>query len=179
MTDLGEFDLPLSRIEESMLGWVREALELRHGAGSDPDGPITSFVDPRDGSYAVIDMLRRVTARSDRVDELLSKATIAKFRAKRTASNAAFEAERAFDQAATSNASRRSGENWSTKEERKAEASLDSFEQRRVAHQAETLVSVTTEAYDVLYQIKRQLGDIRADLRAILHNIEFQASIDR
>lgn len=177
MTTLDELDIPLSTMEERVLGWVKEAIDLRHGDAGDPKGSIRGWGSAEDSIPEVQDLLLRVRARSDRVDELLAKATQAKARAKRAQDEAAFSADRAIMEATKTRAARRA--EFSSGREREAEAKLDAFEERRLAHQAGRLVSVTAEAYEVINQIHWQLDAIRKDLRAILHALQFESGLER
>lgn len=166
----------MSDVENQILAWVSEALELRHGTGGDPEGPIP-LVTPTMGYAEVNKILYRVRTRSDRVDELLAKATQAKARTRRAQEEAKFNAEVKYDQATQQNRASRSQE-FTSSAERHADAALDSFEARRAAHQASRLVSVATEAFDVISQVHWQLSDIRKDLRATLHSLQFASSLE-
>lgn len=175
--DISAYDIPFNDIETRIVSWVAEALELRHGEAGDPEGRITA-VSSEEGPQAVQHMLIRVRARSDRVDGLLAKVTQAKGRTKRAQDAAAFEAERAYDTASVTNAANRTRE-FTSARERTAEANLDSFEQKRHAYLANRLVSVASEAYDLVHQIHWQLDGIRKDLRATLHSLQFESSLER
>lgn len=176
MTTLSDYDQPFDQVGERVLAWVKEALELRHGAGGDPLGSIRDA--PTDTIEEIQNLLLRVRARSDRVDELLNKSTQAKYRAKRAQQDAAFAAANAVDRATSARASKRQQE-FESGRERMADANLEAFEERRIAHQAERLVSVTTEGYEVIHGIHWQLDAIRKDLRAHLHALQFESSLER
>lgn len=175
--ELSAYDIPFTAIEEQVLAWAREALDLRHGEAGDPQGRLAGVAVEHD-HREVMDYLRRVRARADRVDGLLSKVTQAKARAKRAQDQAQFAAEIAYDEATQNNAARRTRD-FVTREERKADAALDSLEQRRIAHHSARLVSVTAEAYEVVNQVHWQLEGIRKDLRAMLHALQFESSLER
>jgi hypothetical protein len=175
---LAAYDIPFTEIESSVMAWAREALELRQGEAGDPEGRIMP-VHISEGHRAVLDMLARVRRRSDRIDELLAKATMAKARAKRTQDQAKFDAEVAYDTAANDNANNRAPERMVSREERHADAALLSLNERRRAHQAERLVSITTEAHRLISDASWQLGDIRKELREIIHAIQFESSLER
>jgi hypothetical protein len=118
-----------------------------------------------------------VRQRADRVDFLLSNLLRARGRARRAETGAAWAAERAFDEAAQNGQARRV--EFASTFEKKANANLDSFEQRREAHLAGRLVSVTTEAYEVVNGIHWQLEAIRKDLRSVLNALQFEANLER
>lgn len=173
--ELAAYDIPFTEVEQQVLSWVKEALDLRHGPAGDPKGPIRGA--PQETPAEVTDLLLRVRARSDRVDELLSKVTLARGRARRAKEEAAFTADRVLMEATQSRAARRV--EFSSGKEREAEAKLDAFEERRIAHQGDRLVSVTNDAYEVINQCHWQLDGIRKDLRAQLHALQFESSLER
>lgn len=175
--ELDQYDIPFEGVEASVMAWVREALDLRHGGAGDPKGKLT-VVDAAEGIQAFQDMLLRVRQRSDRVDELLAKTTQARSRARRAQDEARFLADVALDTALDNNAATRTRD-FVTREERNADAKLRSLEQRRHAHRSERLVSITQEAYDVVNQIHWSLESIRKDLRATLHALQFESSLER
>jgi len=175
MTTLDDLETPLSKLETAVISWLAEALELRHGDAGDPKGKLKD-THP-EGVAEVTDFLLRVRQRSDRVDELLAKTTRAKARARRAKEEAEFLAEQALYKATQVHAGRRV--DFSAAREREADAKLDAFEERRLAHQANRLVNVTSEAYDVVNQVHWQLDAMRKDLRATLHAFQFESSLER
>lgn len=175
--EVAVYDIPFSELEARVLSWATEALELRHGVAEDPDGVLGVPEDNAD-AQEVMHFLRRVRVRSDRVDFLLSRTTQAKARAKRAQEHAQFQADLAFDTAAQQNGANRRQE-FVTAMERKADANLDSLEQRRMAHHAARLVSITTEVHEVVNQVHWQLDAIRKDLRSTLHALQFESGLER
>lgn len=174
--ELAEYDQPFEGIEERIVAWVEEALELRHGAAEDPEGGLDGVLDV-DTPVAAVHQLRRVVQRADRVDALLANATRARARAKRAEDAAKFQAARAYDEAAQQVGARRV--EFSTARERHADASLNSFEQQRIAHHAARTVSIASEAHEVINQVHWQLDTLRKELRAVLNAFQFEASMDR
>ena len=158
---------------ESITAWLEEAIELRHGSAEDPKGPIRGA--PEETLHEVLDLLGRVKQRADRVDELMTKTAMARSRIKLAAEDAKFKAETEM-YAATRDRSARKSE-FTSGREIEADAKLDSFEARRSAHQVAQLVEQANTAYEVLNQISRQLNNIRSDLRARLHALQFEASL--
>ena len=175
LTDLSSYDVPFSSLEEQVLGWAKESLELRHGSAGDPVGSLKGA--PQETQSEVLALLLRVRNRADRVDELLSKATLARGRARRAKEEAAFVAERALMSATQQRSARRV--EFSSAKEREADAKLDAFEERKIAHQGERLVSVTNDVHEVITQIHWQLDALRKDLRATLHALQFEAGLER
>lgn len=175
MTSLADFDIEFTGLELQVENWVKEALDLRHGEAGDKEGRLRD-ADPED-PHDMMNLLRRVRARADRIDGLLAAATRARGRARRAKAEAEFVAANALDGATAKRAERR--RDFETGREREADAKLDTFEERRIAHQATRLVDVTTEAYDVINQIHWQFDALRKDLRASLHALQFEASLER
>jgi hypothetical protein len=176
MVDIDQYDIPLSKLEAQVLGWVDEAISLRHGTVGDPHNRKLRDYDPQ-SPHEWVDYIRVVLARADRIDELRTACTRARHRAKRAQSEATFVAENALDEATAKRAARRV--DFETGKERESQAKLDSFEKRREAHQTARLVDVTTEAHTVISDIYWQLDAMRKDARALLHALQFEASLDR
>lgn len=176
MDEIAVHDIPFSEMESKIVAWVDEALELRHGAAGDPEGPLRNVLSSNDDVAIMLTNLARVRQRADRVDFLLANVTRARGRAKRAEDQSKFSAEIAYAEAARTNAARRV--EFSSARERHADASLDSLEQRRVAHHASRLVSVTEEAYEVVRQVHWQLDALSKELRATIHGIQFLASLE-
>lgn len=165
------------QVEERLLGWAEEALELRHGASNDPEGPLR-FPSYEEGPQAFMQVLIRARARSDRIEELLSKATHVKASLVRKQLMAKFEAERAYDEAAVRRANTRTQE-FSSSKERNAEATIDSLLQKRQAVLAERLTMVAQEATEVISQTHWGLNGFRTDLREVLHSFQHESGLER
>lgn len=178
MTYLEKYDIPYNDLEQSIMDWVAEALELRHGDAGDPDGKLSNPTLTA-GPRPVVAMLRRVSQRADRVDELLAKATQARGRFRRARDEAQFSAEIAYDEATQRNKVRRDREAFESREERKAEAALASLNEKRAEHEARRLVSIAEEAHEIITQVHRQLDSIRQDLRTTLRTLQFEGNLDR
>lgn len=173
--DLAVYDIPFGEVEGRIVAWVNEALELRHGAAGDPLGSIHDA--PEETIDEVTSLLLRVRQRSDRVDELLANATRARGRARRAKEEAAFTADLALLTATSERAQRRV--DFESGREREADAKLASVEERRLAHRAARLVDITAESYEVINQVHWQLDAMRKDLRARLHALQFESSLER
>jgi len=175
----GQYDVPFNKIESSLQAWATEALDLVHGAAGDPEGKMTlsevDWSDPR----SIQAMLIRARTRSDRVAELLAKATQARHRARRAQSSAQFAAEIAFDEATNKNATSTKRLEFATREERNAAANIESLEQKRIAHFSERTTDIAVEVHEVITQTHWHLEGIRKDLRAALHELQFESSLER
>lgn len=170
-------DVPLNQTETIVMDWAKEALELRHGTAGDPKGKLSGWGSTEDSPAEIQDYLLRIVARADRVGELLAKATLAKGRARRAKEAAAFEADLALIKATSVHAGKRV--EFSAAREREADAKLDSLEERRKAHHADRLVSVTYDAYEVINQVHWQLDALRVDARTRLRALQFESGLDR
>lgn len=167
--ELSVYDTPFSEVETRLVSWATEALDLRYGAAGDPKGRIT-LPEYVEGAGAFVDTLARVRIRLDRVSELRDKATQAKGRVSRAKAQAEFEAQRAFDEAMQRRGATRQG-SYTTAAEKNADAALDSFVQKRLAHQAERLVSVASEAKTVIDNAYWGLSSIREELLTLYKNL--------
>lgn len=156
----------MSSAEEVLTSWVEEALDLRHGSGEDNAGKVS--LPPFElGQPAALDMLQRIRVRLDRVEELQSHARVAKGRAIRARESADFEASIAYDQALQHNRATKIQEYVSAAEKR-ADASLASLEQKRLAHQLQRQESFAAEALDVITQCYWGLEKLREDVLQML-----------
>jgi hypothetical protein len=178
-TSIDDFDIPLSEIEKKVMDWAEEALELRHGAGEDPEGTLAAgFADlDVEHSREIISLMFRIRQRSDRVDYLASLALRAKGRALRAQNEAKFIASNKYDEAMSSRSQTK--REFTSSRELHANASLDSVDDRRLAHKAERLVSLTQESYEVINQIGWQLQRLRDDLKEMLRTLRFEHSLDQ
>ena len=172
-------DIPFSEIEKKVMKWVEEALELRHGDAGDEAGTLGQGFAELDvqSTRNIIDLMFRIRQRSDRVDYLLSLVAQAKGRAQRAQSEAKFVADEKYERAMNDRSSTK--REFTSGREIHANASIDSIDDRRIAHKAARLVSVTQEAYDVVNQIGWQLQRLRDDLKEMLRTLRFEHSLDQ
>lgn len=159
-------DLPLKGLEASVIEWVEEALELRHGEAGDPLGKL-ELPPFESGRESVLATLRRTRVRLDRVEELQAKSRQAKGRISRLRSNAEFEASMKYDEAMQKRANTRMID-YVTADEKRADASLDTLAEKRALHQAKRLENVADEAYDIIKSCYWGLDKIRTELLEML-----------
>ncbi len=173
MIALEAYDVPLSELEQRLISWVTEAVDLRHGEAGDPRGALSTGSDesPREA----VEYLRRVRARADRVDELLQAAKRARGRARRALAEVAFDAEQKISEGI--NKQKRT--EFQSHREREVTAKLEAFETRRIEHQAKRLLDVAEESVDVINQMHWSLDAIRKDLRSTMHNLQVEDSLER
>jgi hypothetical protein len=155
--------------EEQLLAWVEEALELRHGEADDPLGKL-ELPPYTDGPDGVLNTLRRVRVRLDRVEELQSRSRQMKGKVSRSRAKAEFDADLAEHEAMKKQANR--GREFVSAAQLKAEASLDSIEQKRILHRLKKLESMADEAYEIIKTCYWGLDKIRTELLEMLrvHN---------
>lgn len=160
--------------EQKLLGWMEEALELRHGAGEDPKGKVS--LPPYElGQPAALEMLQRVRVRLDRVEELQSRARQLKGRAYRLRSTSEFDASLAYDTAMHHNRATLS-QDYKSADEKKADAALASLNQKRELHQRKQVESLATETLDVISHCYWGLEKLREDLLQMLRIHSFVTS---
>lgn len=156
----------MSNVEESLLAWAEEALDLRHGQANDPDGKV-SLPPYEEGQPAAIDMLQRVRQRLDRVEELQSKARQARGRLMRHREAAEFEASIKYDEAMQKARQTRT-QDFVTAAEKNADAALASIDEKRAAHQIKRTESLAVEVLDVVTQCYWGLEKLREDIIQML-----------
>ena len=163
------------KIEATVLGWVDEALELRHGDAGDEEGPLRN-VSIEEGVHAVMYELTRVRKRVDRVDFLRTKVAILRSKLKKAKAVAKFQADSKLMEA-TSHRNRVKLD-YDSAAAVKAEAGLDSFEERRAAHEAQVLLDTVEDSYWIIVKIAAELDSIRTDLRAIIKSLQFESTLE-
>jgi hypothetical protein len=181
MTDvnLDVYDVPLSDLEATLVGWAAEALDLRFGVVAGRAAP--DLPPPQSGPSDVLEQLRAVRARLDGVERLLGSATRARGRAQRAATEAKALAEHAWDETANrarSGGARRGGE-YEGARERYADWNLATIPQQRAARAAERLAGVATESLDVVRLTHRGLEGLRNDLHLMLRAMNVESALER
>lgn len=167
----------IEQLQKKLLKMAEEAIALRYEAGDDPEGPLTPL-DTTASYTEVMHELYRTRMRADRIEHLMAKVTQVRGRLRRNRNEKKFEADMRHAAAMRENSARRSFESFSSAKERDSEASLDSFEQLRESHQAAKILDVADECHEVISKLYWQLSDIRKDLRALLHALEFQSTLE-
>ncbi len=162
-------------VEEQVDKWVREVIELRFGKAEDPDGDVLGF--PGDHPDEVVHMLNRVRIRSDRIEEIQSNLRRVRGRIKRSLDAAQLEADLKRDESFVRNRASRTMD-FVTADERKADAALDSLEEKRAALALKRLHDFVQEAHDVVDQARWGLSAYRQDLRAQLHALQVVRSME-
>lgn len=172
--DLDKFDLPLSQLEDQILSWVKEALDLRFAQRGGE-----SLV-PDQGSSPVLNGLLSVRARLDRLEELLASATRARGRAARATAIAKAVSDDAWDSQSQVELQRtqRHGE-FVAPRERYANSNLETLNQKRDFRAAERLQHCADEAYEVIRLVYRGLDGVRQDHLAVIRALSFESHLER
>lgn len=173
MSVLDAYDVPFSEVEATVVAWTTEAVGLRHSEAGDPEGKLSTGSD--ESPAEAVAFLRRIRARADRVDELLQAAKRARGRARRALAAITFDA----DNAVSENIQKQGRREFESHRAREVEAKLANFDMLRNQHQARRLLDVTEEAVDVINQMHWSLDALRKDVRATLHALQFESSLER
>lgn len=163
------------KVEEQVLAWVSESIDLRHSDGGDDEGPLKE-VSIEDGLHAVAYELTRVRKRVDRVDFLRTQVAIVRTRLRKARAVAKFQADSKLMEATSHR--NRTKLDFDSSAAVKAEAGLDAFEERRAAHEAEVLADVVEDSYWIIDKIAQELDSIRNDYRAIMKALQFESTLD-
>lgn len=153
-------------IESALYAWMDEAIELRYGSANDPEGVVT-LPNPEAGFETLVNTLARIRVRLDRVQELQTLSQRARARARRIVAQKEFEAQEAFDRSMQNRGARRAA-SFTTREERNADASLDSFEQKREAHQASRMLDIASETLEVITSCYWGLSGLREEILTLI-----------
>lgn len=161
--------------EEKILKFVQEVIELRHGDAEDPDGPLR-IVSLEDGLRDVAYELQRTRRRIDRVDYLRDQVALIRSRLRKNKAIKDFQAEAKFSQAFSDRD--RVKKEYASALSVKSNATLDSFDELRAAHEAKMQIDLVNESYEIIDRVGRQLDGIRNDLRTMLRTLQFESSLD-
>lgn len=171
---IDQLDLPLTQLEEQILGWVKEALELRFAQ----DG---EYLSTEHGADPVLSGLLNVRGRLDRIEELLTKVTRARGRAQRARMVAQAVADDAWDTQSQVElqAAQRRPDQFVAPRERYANSNLETLHQKRDLRAAERLAHSTEEAYEVIRTVHRGLDSIRNDHLAVIRALSWESHMER
>lgn len=172
--NLDKFDLPLSQLEEQMLSWVKEALDLRFAQNGG------EYLSTEHGSNPVLNGLLSVRGRLDRVEELLSMATRARGRVGRAVAVAKAVNDDRWDVEVRAEGARpmRQGE-FVAPREKYANANLETLNEKRDFRAAERLYSFADEAYEVIRTVYRGLDNVRQDHLAVIRHLSWESNLER
>ena len=161
---------------ERLYSLLQEAAELRYGAAGDPEG-VLSIPAYEDGPAAFVRVLVRARRRSDRIEHLLHTAKRVQHRLLMDARDAENTASDKLDEALAEGAKVRS--EYSLGVERKAEANLKSFEEKRAARLAARQLEVANSVVDGLKDIHFGLNGWRTDVRDIVRSFQLESNLER
>ena len=163
-------------VEVQLYKWLDEAVELRYGAGKDPDGPLrTPALELGPGPF--LQVLLRARQRQDRIEELMGKAHRVRAKLAIRQMDASQEAQEALDRATVERANKR--QEYEAFAERKAGASLDSFAEKRAAHAAKRRLAVAEEVHKAISDIHWGLNGYRTDIRQVIQSFQLEDNLTR
>jgi hypothetical protein len=136
---------------------------------------------PETGVSDVLEGLREIRRRLDRVDEIVLILARYKGRATRALAAASGVAQDAWDRSSQQvrDVARGRGDTYVGPRERYADSNLATLAERRSERSAQTLVSMVEEAYDVARSASRGLDGVRSDFLAYLRGLQFESSLER
>lgn len=163
------------RVAKQLYDWLAEGVELRFGTAGDKDGPI-ALPAYETGPSEFTRVLLRARKRADRIEELLSKAKRVQRKLAAVQKDAADIAQDKLDEALVAgNASRIE---FSTGMERKAEASLKSFDEKRAERLAQRRLDVANEVVEALKDLHFGLAGWRTDVRDVIRSYQLESNLE-
>lgn len=163
-------------VADQLYAWLSEGVELRFGAGGDSEGPLV--VPPYEtGPSDFIRVLLRARKRADRIEELLSKAKRVQRKLAARQKDAADTAQDKLDEALVAGNANRI--EFSTGMERKAEASLKSFDEKRAERLAQRRLDVANEVVEALKDLHFGLAGWRTDVRDVIRSYQLESNLER
>lgn len=163
-------------VVEKLYGLLEEAVELRHGTANDPEGKLV-LPQYHEGPTPFVNVLLRARQRADRVEELLSSAKHVRQALLRVQREASDAAQDKLDEALVAGQATKA--EYSTGMERRAEASLKSFAEKRAEREASRRVDAANHVVDALKDIHWGLSGLREDIRTILRTYQFESNLER
>lgn len=163
-------------IASTLEAYLTEALELR---------VVTDLPDPGSDPKHVLESLVHTRGRLDRVEELLQRALRLRHRVQRSVAVVRAVHDDARDAVLTNARKQRGGpvtrdnDQYTSAQERAAEANLATVEHRRSLRQAEEVASHCDEAVEILRLTHRGLEGIRVDHLTVLRAVQFESTLDR
>jgi hypothetical protein len=162
-------------ITEQLYAWLEEAVALRFGP--DPQGEKLRVPDYTEGPSAFVQQLLSARQRSDRIDELLSKAKRVRWRLSALKRDAADVAQDKLDEALVQGQG--TALEYSTGVERKASANLSSFAEKRAERQAQRRLDVADEVVEAINDTHWGLNGWRSDMRDVVRSFQLESNLER
>lgn len=162
-------------VTKQLYSWLDEAVSLRFG--EDTNGEKLRVPAWEEGPQAFVSQLIAARQRADRVEELLSKAKRVQSRLSAAQKEAAYEAQVKRDTALAEGARNRA--EFSIGDERRAEANLLSFEEKRKERKAQAMVDVADAVTDGIKDAHWGLSGWRNDMRDIVRSFQLESNLER
>ena len=163
------------RVLDQLYAWLEEAIKLRHGP--DAAGNILYVPDYAEGPAAFVEQLIQARMRADRVEELLSQTKRVRRKLQGIRQDAADTAADKLDQSLAEGAA--SAREYSLGVERKAEANLKSFAEKRAERQAQRRVDAADEVVEAINDAHWGLSGWRNDMRDIVRSFQLESNLER
>lgn len=162
-------------VTKQLYSWLEEALELRFGEAGDPEGRLT-LPEYEVGPAEFTRVLLRARKRADRIEELLSKSKRVHGRLAAIQREAADKTQDKMDEALVSG--QHTKMEFSTGLERKAEASLKSFDEKREERKAQRRLDVADEVVGALKDVHFGLAGWRSDVRDVIRTFQLESNLE-
>lgn len=163
------------KVIDRLYDWLKEAAEVRWGA--DDEGSMLVVPHYSEGPQAFATELLSARRRQDRIEELLRDAKRVQAHLKRRQSEKDDEFNDKMDRALAEGSI--TAREFSTGMERRADASLKSFEEKRAARQSQRALAVAEEVVTALSDIHWGLNGWRNDMRDILRSFVLESNLER
>lgn len=163
------------KVTEQLYAWLKEAAELRWGP--DPDGNKLTVPHVTDGPQAFVSQLLAARQRADRVEELLSHAKRVRARLSQHQRDADDAYQERRDTALAEGAAARA--EYSIGDERRAEANLKSFQEKRAERAAQRRLDVANTVVEAINDIHWGLSGWRSDMRDTVRSFQLESNLER
>lgn len=162
------------KVVEQLYAWLTTATELRFG--SDINGNKLIVPAYEEGPETFARVLLQARQRADRIEELLSKAKRVRRRLAVAQQEAADVASDKRDIALADGATKRV--EYSIGDERRAEANLASFTEKRAERAAQRRLDAADEVVDALKDMHFGLGGFRTDVRDVIRSYQLISNLE-
>jgi hypothetical protein len=172
--DVTVIDDDIAAAVNSLLTALNEVTELRYGTENDPvPGMPPATASPSE----VIEVLRNVRQRMDRIEELFALAIRIRGTCKTQIEGLQFEVDREWDASAVRRMADRP--EYSSTRERYAEVNLDNIESLNRINRMRVQMGKVDTVHAVIQLAYRGLDGFRNDLNAVLRALQFESHLER
>lgn len=162
-------------LEEKVMNFVEEVINLRHGDAGDSEGPLR-VLSAEDGVHALMHELQRTRKRSDRIAYIRAQLGILRAKLKIVKAESDFKAESKSME--TLSARNKVKVDFESADAIRADAGLEAFQERREAHEAKMALEIVNDGYAVIDKICYEMDSLRNDQRAIIKALQFESTLE-